>query len=539
MLLELPQYNKGTAFSLEERLRLGLIGLLPFKEESLDTQVDRAYRAFQGKSSAMEQNIYLRQLQNLNQLLYFRLIIEHAAEMLPVIYTPTVGEVCRNFSEIYRKPQGLFLNYPEREHIDKILDNVPNDIVEVIVITDGEAILGIGDQGVGGMGIPIGKLSLYSALGGIDPATTLPVVLDVGTNNQELLHDPIYVGWKHERLQDEEYDEFVDTALMAIHRKWPNAVIQFEDFGTANSQRLLDRYIDRLCCFNDDIQGTAAVTLGCLIAACRAAEISFSESNIVITGAGAAGTGIAAGLLFNMMQSGLDYESARQRIFMIKREGLIHSESKNVRDNQRPFMREQSDLYHWQGGYGLLDVVRNVKPTVLIGVSGQSGMFTKAVVTEMAAHTERPCIFPLSNPTSKAEAYPEDLIEWTNGRAIVATGSPFEPVTHNGTSYEIAQCNNAYAFPGIGLGLLAIQAKRVTNEMFDAVANVIGHAEANVHTPGQSLLPPLSSIRSLSREIAISVADMAIRQGLNGVEVDEEIEALVDRKLWQPHYPTL
>ena len=512
------------------------MGLLPYSEETMEAQIQRAYRAYQNKHSAMEQHIYLRQLQNFNEELYFRLIIDHAAEMLPIIYTPTVGEACQYFSEIYRKPQGLFLNYPERQYIDQILDNVGDANVEVIVITDGEAILGIGDQGVGGMGIPIGKLSLYSALGGIDPENTLPIVLDVGTDNQALLHDPLYLGWRHERLRGQEYEDFVELALACIDRKWPDAVIQFEDFGMPNSQNLLARYIDRLCCFNDDIQGTAAVTLGCLIAACRATQVPLTESNIVIVGAGAAGTGIASGLVFAMTQAGLDYESACRNIYMLNRDGLIHSASEHVLKSQRSFAQDLSELSDWKGDYQLSDIIENVKPNVLIGVSGQSGMFSKELVTQMASHVKRPCIFPLSNPTQKAEAYPMDVIQWTDGRAVVATGSPFVPVQYNGTNYTIAQCNNAYAFPGIGLGLLAIKAKRVTNEMFNAVANVIGNAEPDVHTPGNSLLPPLSGIRSLSRDIAVAVANVALEQGLNKTQVETSVEDLVDAKIWNPGY---
>ena len=537
VLLELPQFNKSTAFTRKERLEKGLIGLLPYAEESIEEQLKRAYQAYHQTHTALQKHIYLRQLQNVNELLFFRLIIEHAAEMLPIIYTPTVGEACQQFSDIYRKPHGLFLNYPERDHIDKILDNVPNESVDVIVVTDGEAILGIGDQGVGGMGIPIGKLSLYSALGGIDPATALPVVLDVGTDNPVLLGDPLYVGWQHERVRGESYDEFIEQVLTAIHRKWPNAVIQFEDFGATNSQRLLRQYTDRLCCFNDDIQGTAAVTLGCLIAACRATGQQLADSRIVICGAGAAGTGVASGCVFAMTQMGLDYEIARRRIYMLNSSGLIHSESNRLRHSQKPFAREFSELNGWDGDFQLPNVIRNVKPNVLIGVSGQFGMFSKSIVEEMASHVERPLIFPLSNPTSKAEAYPKDLIEWTEGKAVVSTGSPFVPVHFNGVAYEIAQCNNAYAFPGIGLGLVAVRADRVTNEIFYTVAKVIGAAESDAGQPGHSLLPSLENLRSLSREIAIAVATTAVEQGLNRIKIDGSIEQMIDRKIWQPEYP--
>ena len=536
ILLELPHFNKGLAFSREERENKGLLGLLPYGLETLDDQVQRAYQACVQKESALEQHIYLRQLQNVDEVLFFQLIIEHASEMLPVIYTPTVGDACKYFSEIYRKPQGLFLNYPERENIDTIISNIPNVNIEVVVVTDGEAILGIGDQGVGGMGIPIGKLSLYSALGGIDPKVALPVTLDVGTNNQVLLNDSVYVGWRHKRLEQQQYDEFVELALSAIHRRWPHAVIQFEDFGSSNSQRLLDKYIDRFCCFNDDIQGTAAVTLGCLISACRATGIGLNDLRLVIVGAGAAGTGIANGLIPAMMDAGLDRESAYKRIYMFNSKGLIHSGSTGIRELQQPFVHDEKELISWNGDYQLLNAIRQVRPNVLIGVSGQGGFFTEQIVKEMSQHAERPCIFPLSNPTSKSEALPRDLLEWSDGRAVIATGSPFEPESYNGINYEIAQCNNAYAFPGIGLGLSAVKARRVTNEMLSAVSQVIGCAQPNVDKTGTSLLPPLTSVRDLSREIAVAVATIAIEQGLNDEEVAGDVEQMVDTKMWYPSY---
>ncbi len=536
LLLELPQFNKGTSFTRTERVEGGILGMVPYRLEELDAQVRRGYQAYSAKDSDLEKHIYLRQLQSTNETLFYMLIIEHAAEMLPVIYTPTVGDACELFSEIYRKPYGLFLNYPEREYMDQILDNVNQDNVEIIVMTDSEAILGIGDQGVGGMGIPIGKLSLYSALGGIDPSKALPVVLDVGTDNSELLQSDFYVGWKHERIRGPEYDEFVELALSAIHRKWPHAVIQFEDFGASNSLRLLDKYFDRLCCFNDDIQGTAAVTVGSLIAASRVTGRSLKNSKVVIAGAGAAGTGIAHGCVSQMVNEGLDAETAHRRIYMLNSKGLIRSDSPNLRPQQIPFAQPPENLADWNGDYQLADIVRNVQPDVLIGVSGQSGYFSEQIVIEMAKSCQRPCIFPLSNPTSKAEAFPADIFKWTQGRAIVATGSPFDTVVYDGVNYHIAQCNNAYAFPGIGLGLAAVKARKVTDEMFNAVANVIGNAQPDVEVQGTSILPPLDKVRELSRKIAIDVARIAVEQGLTGIDLDCSIEQLVDDKVWFPGY---
>ena len=534
--MELPQFNKGTSFTREERSDLNLLGMLPYCEESMEVQVDRAYQAYSYKAKNLERHIYLRQLQDVNEILYFQLIIKYAEEMLPVIYTPTVGAACEHFSEIYRKPRGLFLSYPERDMIDQALANVRKHAVDVIVITDGEAILGIGDQGVGGMGIPIGKLSLYSALGGIDPATTLPVILDVGTNNQELLENDLYMGWKHERLGQDDYDEFVELALSSIHRRWPNAVIQFEDFGVANSQRILDNYTDRMCCFNDDIQGTAAITVGCLIAACRSTGKSLSESRIVIAGAGAAGTGIAKGCANAMIYDGLDSQTAHDRTYMLNSSGLLTSDSPRIRSGQVPFVKDAGKFGEWIGDFQLLDTVRNVKPDILIGVTGQKDFFTEEVVKEMSAHCDRPCIFPLSNPTSNTEVFPSNALKWSDGRAIIATGSPFAPFEFKGIKHEFAQCNNAYAFPGIGLGLAAVKSRRVTGDMFTAAAMMIGNAKADVRTPGTSLLPSLNEIRSLSREIAIAIGKIAVERDLAEENSGKSVEQLVDEKIWYPTF---
>ena len=536
LLLEVPQLNKGTAFTRDERVSFGLLGMIPYSEESIQSQVSRAYDAYSRKNSDIEKHIFLRQLQAINETLYFQLIIDHAAEMLPVIYTPTVGHACEHFSEIYRKPMGLFLNYPERQYMDQILDNVEQEDIQVIVVTDGEAILGIGDQGVGGMGIPIGKLSLYSALGGIDPDVALPIVLDVGTDNESLLNSDLYVGWKQPRIRGQEYDDFIELALSSIHRKWPDAVVQFEDFGVANSIRLLDKYIDRLCCFNDDIQGTAAVTVGTLIAASRITGKMLHDSRIVIVGAGAAGTGIAQGCISKMKEEGADLGTATRNLYMLDSNGLIRSDSPTLRPQHVQFAQNPDNLADWEGDYQLLDVVRNVKPDVLIGVSGQSGFFTRQVVQEMAKHCERPCIFPLSNPTSKVEATPADILNWTGGLAIVATGSPFDPVVCNGIEFHTAQCNNAYAFPGTGLGLIAVKARKATDEMFTAVANVIGNAQTGVEVPGTSLLPPMEAIRELSEDIAVAVANIAIEQNLTGCEIDCPVEQLIHDKMWRPVY---
>ena len=535
-LLELPQYNKGTAFSWDERLKHGLLGLLPPHEETLEQQVARAYRAYEAKSTDLERHIYLRQLQDFNEVLFYRLIMNHPAEMIPIIYTPTVGDACKKFSEIYRKPRGLFVSYPERDYVDMVLDNAAPDEVRAIVITDSEAILGIGDQGAGGMGIPIGKLALYTALGGVDPNVCVPILLDVGTNNQSLLDDPLYIGWPEPRISGDEYDGFVDQVLQAVHGKWPQALIQFEDFGTGNANRLLKRYRDKFCCFNDDIQGTAAVTMGTVLAACRAAGTSFADGKVVIVGAGSAGCGIADQLARGMVAAGLSKEEANARFYLIDRDGLVREGLPSITPQQAAYMRKTEDLEDWQGDFGLLDVVRNVQPNVLIGVSGQPGMFSEDVVCAMAEHHEHPIIFPLSNPTERAEARPEDVIRWTNGRALVATGSPFPPVIHEGRGHEIAQCNNAYAFPGIGLGVIAVRATRITDEMLMKVAETIGSSVPESQGAGGPLLPPLTDIRPLSRDIAVAVANCAVEQGLcPGVEPGD-VEQLIDEVTWVPHY---
>ncbi len=535
-LLAMPQYNKGTAFNAEERQRHGLLGLLPYAIETLDQQVARTYRAYQAKPNDLERHIYLRQLQDSNETLFYRLVMDHAAEMIPIIYTPTVGEACKRYSEIYRRPRGLFISYPHAAHIDTMLENAPPERVEVIVMTDSEAILGIGDQGAGGMGIPIGKLALYTALGGIDPNVCLPVLLDVGTNNRALLDDPLYIGWHHERITGDDYDAFVDKVMQAIIRHFPDAMVQFEDFGARNAHRLLARYRDQLCCFNDDVQGTAAVTLGTVLAACRASGVAFEDSVIVIAGAGSAGCGIAEQFTKALTLRGLSEAEARGRLFLVDRDGLVREGLLMMSPLQERFAHSRESLAGWVGGYGLAEVIRNRRPGVLIGVSGQPGLFTEEVVRLMAEVNDRPIIMPLSNPPERCEATPEDVINWTGGRALVATGSPFPPVSHGGVLRPIDQCNNAYAFPGIGLGILAVKARRVSDEMLMAAADVIGNARAKPGDDGQTLLPSLADVRPLSREIAVAVGRQAMEQGLASVDPGSDVGALVDARIWNPTY---
>lgn len=467
-LLETPLLNKGSAFSSEERVMFNLTGLLPPRYETIREQVERAYMQYKSFTNPLNKHIYLRAIQDNNETLFYKLIQEHIDEMMPIIYTPTVGDACEQFSDIYRSSRGLFIAYSERHQIDDILRNATKRKVKVIVVTDGERILGLGDQGIGGMGIPIGKLSLYTACGGISPAYTLPVMLDVGTNNQKLLDDPMYMGSRHPRINQEEYDEFVDMFIQAIKRRWPEAMLQFEDFAQPNAMPLLTRYRDKICCFNDDVQGTAAVTLGTILAACRVKKLQLSDMNVVFVGAGSAGCGIAEMLIQQMISEGLNDEHARKQMFMVDRFGLLTEGMEGLRDFQQKLAQTQSDLDSWSfsGEFAsLLDVINCAKPSILIGVSGQSGLFTEQVIRAMRQHCEQPIVFPLSNPSRQVEARPEQVIEWTEGNVIIATGSPFQPVEYEDKTFPIAQCNNSYIFPGIGLGVIASKARLISDEM--------------------------------------------------------------------------
>ncbi|ACY84006.1 NAD-dependent malic enzyme [Edwardsiella piscicida] len=539
ILLEFPLLNKGSAFSEEERNNFNLSGLLPEAIETIEEQVERAYRQFCDFQNATAQHIYLRNIQDTNETLFYRLLRGHLSEMMPIIYTPTVGEACEHFSDIYRRARGLFIAYPNRDRIDDMLQNATKQNVKVIVVTDGERILGLGDQGIGGMGIPIGKLSLYTACGGISPAYTLPVVLDVGTNNPQRLNDPLYMGWRHPRITGDEYNAFVEAFIQAVKRRWPDVLLQFEDFAQKNAMPLLSRYRDQLCCFNDDIQGTAAVTLGSLIAASRAAGSRLRDQTITFLGAGSAGCGIAEQIIAQMIAEGLSDEEARARIFMVDRFGLLTDRLPNLLDFQSRLVQKQQALAGWQTeseGISLLDVVRNAHPTVLIGVSGQPGLFSEAIVREMHSHCPRPIIMPLSNPTSRVEARPEDIINWTDGAALVASGSPFDPVLYQGERYPIAQCNNAYIFPGIGLGVLASGARRVTDGMLMAASRALADSSPLARDGHGPLLPDLKDIQQVSRDIAFQVAKAAQRQGVAVLTSDEALLQAIDHNFWLPIY---
>src|SRR5438093_1698214 len=472
-VLNVPTLNKGTAFIEEERSALGLHGLLPPHVESLEEQVVRAYEAYKRKDDDLERHIYLRALQDTNEVLFYRLLLDHIEEMTPIVYTPVVALACQQFSHIYRRPRGLFPSYPLRDSIPLLLRNRPNPEVDVIVVTDGERILGIGDQGAGGLGIPIGKLSLYTLIGGIHPARTLPIVWDVGTNNAERLRDPEYLGWRHERVTGQAYFDFVDQFVQAVKQELPNTCLQWEDFATPHARPILERYRDQLLTFNDDIQGTAAVALGAILGAAQVAGRPLKEHRVVMLGAGSAGIGVADFLRAAIQDAGLSHEEARRRFWFVDKDGLLHSGRTDLTAEQRVYAQPRDRVSAWlsgRDGIGLADVIGKIDATVLIGLSTARGAFSESIVREMARKGERPIIFPLSNPTSKSEATADDLIRWTDGRALVATGSPFAPVPYGGRQIPIAQCNNIYIFPAMGLGVVASRARRVTDAMILAAA---------------------------------------------------------------------
>lgn len=542
-LLEAPLLNKGSAFTEQERQQFNLEGLLPYSIETIEEQKARAYQQLISFQTDIDKHIYLRNIQDTNETLYFRLVTDHLQEIMPLIYTPTVGLACQQFSKIYRRKRGLFISYPDRDRIDDMLQNATKQNVKVIVVTDGERILGLGDQGIGGMGIPIGKLALYTACGGISPAYTLPVTLDVGCNNQALIDDPMYMGWRHPRITGDEYYAFVDEFIQAIKIRWPEALLQFEDFSQAHATPLLNRYRDELCCFNDDIQGTASVAVGTLLAACLAKGEKLAEQRVVFAGAGSAGCGIAEQVVRQMCAEGLTEAEARSRIFLLSKSGLLRTSSSDLYEFQRPFAIDDDVVAQWSlthnktdGTINLLDVVVNTRPTILIGVSGQPGLFTKTVVEAMQAHCEQPIILPLSNPTSQVEALPADILRWTSGKAIVATGSPFAPVDIGNRRYEIAQCNNSYIFPGVGLGVLAAKATRITDGMMMAASWALADASPMVQQGEGALLPSLKNIRDVSKIIARAVFKQAIADGVAVPVPEDLIDAKIESNFWTPEY---
>jgi len=538
-LINSPRLNKGTAFTDEERDAFDLHGLLPPHVGTLDEQVERRLQALRDQPTPFNKYSFLRDLQDMNETLFYALSLRNIQEMLPLLYTPTVGEGCQRFSEIWKKPRGLFLSYPNKDRIEQILNHPRYDSVKCIVVSDGERILGLGDQGAGGMGIPIGKMALYTALGGIHPEHCLPILLDLGTDNEERLNSPLYIGWRQRRIRGEEYDAFVDVFVSAVKKRWPHVLLQWEDFARTNATRLLERYRDQLCTFNDDIQGTAAIAAATLLSAINVTGVPLEQQKIVVLGFGTAGIGIANLLLQLMRDKGIPEAEAYARIYAIGRYGLVVENGKGVRPEQLPYARKEQEVRDWrQPGteIALEDVIRRAKPTVLIGVSGQPGAFTESAIREMAKHTERPIIFPLSNPVSCSEANPQDLLNWTEGRALIGTGSPFPTVSFGGKNLPIDQTNNSYIFPGLALGIIASKARRVTDTMIMAAAKELARLVPTATNKQASLLPSLSDSRQLSRSIAQAVGRQAMRDGQAQVSDEASLERELQANIWEPVY---
>lgn len=542
-LLDTPVLNKGSAWTEMERAALGLRGLLPPHVATIEEQLDRVYANYQQRANDLDRYLYLTDLQDRNEVLFYRLLLEHITQMTPIVYTPEVGVACQRYSHIYHRPRGLYIDFPHADQLEAILRAWPFEDVRAIVVTDGERILGLGDQGVGGMGIPVGKLTLYSLCAGIHPATTLPIVLDVGTNNRELLDDPLYLGWSHERVRGEAYDAFIEQFVSTVEKVFPNVLLQWEDFAKDNARRILDRYRDRILSFNDDIQGTGAVTLAGWLAAADISQAPLADQRIVMLGAGSAATGIADQIVTVMVEAGIPLEQARRAIWLIDSRDLVHSRRTGLEDAKMTYAQPYEQLENWtregSGPFTLFDVVANVRPTCLIGTSAQPGAFDERLVREMARHVERPIIFPLSNPTSKSEAIPADLIPWTEGRALVATGSPFAPVSYAGQTFAIGQCNNVFIFPGVGLGVIAVGARRVTDAMFVAAARALSAFSPARRDPSDSLYPSLVQVREVSRAVARAVAAEAVRAGLAEPLSEAEQAARIDATMWSPDYPAI
>ncbi len=543
MLLEHPLLNKGTSFPEDERREFNILGLLPHHVAPLEVQLARTYENYCLKEDDLERYIFLASLQDRNEILFYRLLSEHIQEMSPIVYTPVVGLACQNYSHLYRRPRGLYISYPYKDEIDTLLQHAPSTDIDVLVVTDGERILGLGDLGVGGMGIPVGKLALYTVCAGIHPARALPVILDVGTDNQELLTDPLYLGWHHERVRGAAYDAFIDTFVQTVKRTFPHVLLQWEDFAKRNARRLLIHYQDQLCTFNDDIQGTGAVTLAGLLAAVHVTGTKLSEQRVVILGAGSAATGITEQIVGAIEAEGYSLEEARSSIWLVDSHGLVHTGRGGLEAEKAPYAQPQERLAGWSTPHseqiGLQEVVTQVHPTILIGTAARAGAFTEAIVREMARHVKRPIIFPLSNPTSKSEAAPEDLIAWTEGRALIATGSPYPEVSYSGQTITIGQCNNMFIFPGMGLGVIAAQARRVTNQMFIAAARALSEYSPARQVSTASLYPMVEDVREVSRHVALAVGLAAQQSGVAERTSQEELELRITAQMWIPHYPRL
>lgn len=532
--------NKGTAFSNEERHLFGLTGKLPLQVESLEEQVDRVYQQYSAYDTFLKKNIFLNNLHDKNQVLFYRLVSKHLSEMMPVIYTPIVGTAVKQFSREFRQPRGLYLSYPDRNRIGEILDNRSNPEIDLIVVTDGEGVLGIGDQGIGGIDIPVAKLMVYTLCGGINPLRTLPIQLDVGTNNQELLDDPLYLGWRHKRIRGAQYDEFIEKFVTAVNQRFPHIFLHWEDFSRDNARRNLERFKDNICTFNDDMQGTGVVTVSALLAAVKTKQASLKDQRIVVFGAGTAGTGIADQIVDAMVREGLNPDEARKQFWLLDRPGLLMASMDDLTDSQVPYARADAEVANWtrttDNAINLLEVVQQVKPTVLIGCSAVAGAFNEEIISKMAKDTLRPIILPLSNPTERCEATPEQIMTWTKGQAMIATGSPFEAIRFQGEQIRIAQCNNAFVFPGLGLGIIAAKVKRLTGAMLWAACQALAENAPILSDSKAPLLPALDDAQATARKIAIAVAKQAIEEGLGEIAPGKTIEEVIDAQVWQPSY---
>jgi malate dehydrogenase (oxaloacetate-decarboxylating) len=537
-----PRINKGTAFSDAERTDLGITGLIPPATLTLRDQAARILAQYGRQPTDLARNVLLTEVHDRNEVLFYHLLTEHLREMLPIVYTPTVGQAIERYSHEYRRPRGVYLSVDHPELIERSLlaPGLGPDEVDLIVATDAGAILGIGDWGAGGIHIAVGKLAVYTAAGGIDPNRALPVMLDVGTDRQSLLDDPLYVGNRHPRVQAAEYDRFVDAFVGAVSRLFPRALLHWEDIGIGNARRLLDRYRHRLLTFNDDIQGTGAVNLAAVLAAIRATGTRLSDQRVMIFGSGTAGTGIADQLLAAMTGEGMSAAQASARFWLLDRAGLITSEMPGLSDAQRRYARDPAEVSGWHrdaelGGIGLAEAVRRVHPTILIGTSARPGAFTEGIVREMARHVERPMILPMSNPTELAEAVPADIIRWTEGRGLVAAGSPFDPVTYNKITYVIAQANNALIFPGLGLGVIAARTTRVTDHMLAAAARAVSDL-VDTSARGAPLLPQVEELRETSLAVAVAVVRAACADGVATARIDGDLQESVRALMWDPVY---
>src|SRR5919112_2400090 len=539
-ILEQSLLNKGTAFTEEERKNLGLVGLLPSAILTLEEQAQRAYSQYQDQPTDLHKNVYLTSLQDRNEVLFYKLLLEHLREMLPVVYDPTVAQAIELYSHEYRRPRGVYLSVDHPEGIEESFENygLGSDDVDLIVASDAEEILGIGDWGVGGIAISVGKLAVYTAAAGIHPGRTIPVIIDAGTNNEGLLNDPYYVGNRHSRIRGSKYDAFIDEYVKVATAMFPKAMLHWEDFGISNARRILNRYKDKICTFNDDVQGTGAITLSALISALKVTGTPLSENRVLIFGAGTAGIGNADQIRAAMRTEGLSEEDAYRRFWCVDIHGLLTDDMKDLRDFQKPYARPADEVKDWQrtknNEIDLLETIKRVKPTIMIGTSTAYGDFTEEVVKEMASHVERPIIFPLSNPTERTEAFPSDLIKWTEGKALIATGLPYDPVEYEGTSYVIGQANNALLYPGLGLGVITSRAKLVTDKMITTAAEAVAGMVDSTKL-GAGLLPDVKNLRVSSATIAVAVVKTAVEEGVAQTEITDVVQQVQDA-MWQPVY---